>query len=101
MRRIDEMHLKWPFYDSRRIRDWLEAENHDINRKRVQRLMRLIEIPRKGTSHPGKGHKVYAYLFKGLTIDRPNQFSCTSITYIPMVKGFVYLVTIIWTGRSD
>ncbi len=90
MRRIDEMHLKRPFYGSRRIRDWLEAENHDINRKCVQRLMRLMGItalyPKKGTSHPGKGHKIYPYLLKGLAIDRPNQVFCTDITYLPMAK---------------
>ncbi len=105
MRRIDEMHLKRPFYGSRRIRDWLEAENHDINRKRVQRLMRLMGItalyPKKGTSHPGKGHKIYPYLLKGLEIDRPNQVFCTDITYVPMAKGFVYLVAIMdWHSRK-
>ena len=105
MRRIDEMHLKRPFYGSRRIRDWLVAENHDINRKRVQRLMRLMGImalyPKKGTSRPGKGHKIYPYLLKGLTINRPNQVYCTDITYIPMAKGFVYLVAIMdWHSRK-
>ena len=98
MRCIDEMHLLRPFYGSRRIRDWLVAENHDINRKRVQRLMRLMGImalyPKKGTSRPGKGHKIYFYFLKGLFIDRPNQVFCTDITYIPMTKGFVYLVAI-------
>jgi putative transposase len=105
MRRIDEMHLERPFYGSRRIRDWLVAENHDINRKRVQRLMRLMGImalyPKKGTSRPGKGHKIYPYLLKGLSIDRPNQVFCTDITYIPMAKGFVYLVAIMdWHSRK-
>lgn len=105
MRRIDEMHLKRPYFGSRRIRDWLVAENHDINRKRVQRLMRLIGImalyPKKGTSRPGKGHKIYPYLLKGLPIDRPNQVFCTDITYIPMAKGFVYLVAIMdWHSRK-
>jgi putative transposase len=105
MRRIDEMHLERPFYGSRRIRDWLVAENHDINRKRVQRLMRLMRImalyPKKGSSRPGKGHKIYPYLIKGLSIDRPNQVFCTDITYIPMAKGFVYLVAIMdWHSRK-
>ena len=105
MRRIDEMHLERPFYGSRRIRDWLVAENHDINRKRVQRLMRLMGImalyPKKGCSRPGKGHKIYPYLLKGLSIDRPNQVFCTDITYIPMAKGFVYLVAIMdWHSRK-
>ena len=105
MRRIDEIHLERPFYGSRRIRDWLVAENHDINRKRVQRLMRLMGImalyPKKGSSRPGKGHKIYPYLIKGLSIDRPNQVFCTDITYIPMAKGFVYLVAIMdWHSRK-
>jgi putative transposase len=105
MRRIDEMHLKRPFYGSRRIRDWLWEEGHDINRKRVQRLMRQMGIqalyPKNGTSRPGKGHKIYPYLLKGLVIDRPNQVFCTDITYIPMAKGFVYLVAVMdWYSRK-
>jgi putative transposase len=105
MRRIDEMHLKRPFYGSRRIRDWLWEEGHDINRKRVQRLMRQMGIaalyPKKGTSRPGKGHKIYPYLLKGLEIDRPNQVYCADITYIPMARGFVYLVAIMdWHSRK-
>ena len=105
MRRIDEMHLERPFYGSRRIQDWLVAENHEINRKRVQRLMRLMGImalyPNKGTSRPGKGHKIYPYLLRGLNIDRANQVYCTDITYIPMAKGFVYLVAIMdWHSRK-
>jgi putative transposase len=68
MRRIDGMHLERPYYGSCQIRDWLVAENHDINRKRVQRLMRLMGImalyPKKGCSRPGKGHKIYPYFVK-------------------------------------
>ena len=98
MRRLDEMHLKRPFYGSRRLTDWLRDEGHDVNRKRVQRLMRLMGImaiyPKKNTSQPGKGHKVYPYLLKGLEINRPGQVYCTDITYIPMAKAFLYLVTI-------
>lgn len=105
MRRIDEMHLERPFYGSRRIRDWLPAENYDINRKRVQRLMRQMGIqalyPKKGTSRPGKGHKIYPYLLKGLEVDKPNQVWATDITYLPMAKGFVYLVAIMdWYSRK-
>jgi len=105
MRRIDEMHLKRPFYGSRRIRDWLEDYDHYVSRKRVQRLMRLMGItalyPKPRTSQPGKGHKVYPYLLRGLTIDRPNQVWATDITYIPMAKGFVYLVAIMdWYSRK-
>jgi len=105
MRRIDEMHLKRPFYGSRRIRDWLWEEGWDINRKRVQRLMRQMGIralyPKKGTSRPGRGHKIYPYLLKGLAIDRPNQVYCADVTYIPMARGFVYLVAIMdWYSRK-
>ena len=85
MRRIDEMHLKRPFYGSRRIRDWLQDEGHDINRKRVQRLMRQMGIralyPKPRTSKPGKGHKIYPYLLRDLMIDRPNQVWATDISY--------------------
>ena len=105
MRRIDEMHLKRPFYGSRRIRDWLWEEGHDINRKRVQRLMQQMGItalyPKAGTSRPGKGHKIYPYLLKHLQITKPNQVFCADITYIPMAKGFVYLVAIMdWASRK-
>lgn len=105
MRRIDEMHLKRPFYGSRRLRDWLWEEGHDINRKRVQRLMQQMGIqalyPKKGTSRPGQGHKIYPYRLKGLVIDRPNQVYCADITYIPMAKGFVYLVAVMdWYSRK-
>ena len=105
MRRIDAMHLKRPFYGSRRIRDWLWEEGQEINRKRVQRLMRQMGItalyPKKGTSRPGKGHKIYPYLLKGLDIDRPNQVWAADLTYIPMAKGFVYLVVVMdWYSRK-
>lgn len=105
MLRIDQMHMKRPFYGSRRIRDWLNEEGHDINRKHVQRLMRQMGIvalyPKKNTSKPGKGHKIYPYLLKGLEINRPNQVYCTDITYIPMAKGFVYLTVIMdWYSRK-
>ena len=104
MRRIDEMHLKRPFYGSRRICDWLWEEGHDINRKRVQRLMRQMGItaiyPKAKTSKPGRGHKIYPYLLRNLVIDRPNQVWAADITYIPMAKGFVYLVAIMdWYSR--
>jgi putative transposase len=105
MRRIDEMHLQRPFYGSRRIRDWLQDEGHSVNRKRVQRLMRQMGIvalyPKRRTSQPGKGHKVYPYRLKGLTIERPNQVWASDISYVPMAKGFVYVVAIIdWYSRK-
>jgi len=105
MRRIDEMHLKRPFYGSRRIRDWLQDEGYEINRKRVQRLMRQMGIralyAKPRTSQPGKGHKIYPYLLRDLVIDQPNQVWATDISYIPMAKGFVYLVAVIdWYSRK-
>ena len=105
MRRIDEMHLKRPFYGSRRLRDWLQAEGHTVCRKKVRRLMALMGIralyPRKRTSQPGKGHKIYPYLLRDLKIDRPNQVWATDISYIPMAKGFAYLVAIMdWHSRK-
>ena len=84
------MHLKRPFYGSRRIRDWLQDEGHAVNRKRVQRLMWIMGItalyPKPQTSKPGEGHKVYPYLLRGLTIDRPNQVWATDLTHIPMAR---------------
>ena len=105
MRRLDEMHLKRPFYGSRRLTGWLQDEGHKVNRKRVQRLMRLMGIvaiyPKKKTSQPGQGHKIYPYLLKELQINRPGQVYCADITYIPMAKGFVYLVAIMdWYSRK-
>jgi putative transposase len=105
MRRIDEMYLQRPFYGSRRIRDWLQDEGITVNRKRVQRLMRqmgLVAIyPKARTSKPGKGHKIYPYLLRNLSIDRPNQVWATDVTYIPMAKGFAYLVAIMdWYSRK-
>ena len=105
MRQIDEIHLKRPFLGSRRICDWFE-DHHGIvvNRKRIQRLMRLMGIqalyPKKKTSLPGNGHKIYPYLLRNLKIERPNQVWATDITYIPMEKGFLYLVVIMdWHSR--
>ena len=105
MRRIDEMHLERPFYGSRRLRDWLQTEGHTVCRKKVRRLMRLMGIralyPKKRTSEPGKGHKIHPYLLRDLKIDHPNQVWATDITYIPMAKGFVYLVAIMdWHSRK-
>ena len=99
MRQMDEIHLKYPFYGSRRIRDKLEDLGMLVNRKRIQRLLRLMGIealyPKKKTSLPGKGHTIYPYLLRGLDIKRPNQVWAADITYIPMAKGFIYLVAII------
>ncbi len=105
MQQIDEVHLKYPFYGSRRIRDWLENDGQIVNRKRIQRLMRIMGIhtlyPRKRTTQPDKGHRVYPYLLRGLKIERSNHVWATDITYIPMAKGFLYLVVIMdWYSRK-
>ena len=104
MRLIDEIHLQLPFYGSRRMRDELEERGHTVNRKRVQRLMRQMDLralyPRRRTSQPGKGHKIYPYLLRDLSIERANQAWASDISYIPMAKGFMYLVAIMdWYSR--
>jgi putative transposase len=105
MRRIDELFTKWPFYGSRRMAVTLQAEGHVVNRKRVQRLMRTMGIvalgPKPNTSKPAPGHKIYPYLLRDMTIDRPNQVWATDITYIPIGRGFLYLVAVIdWASRA-
>lgn len=104
MRLIDEIHLEIPFYGSRRIRDELAVRGQIVNRRRVQRLMRLMGLqalyPKKRTSQPGRGHTVYPYLLKDLEINQSNQVWATDITYVPMAKGFMYLVAVIdWYSR--
>ncbi len=104
MRRIDEMHLKYPFYGSRKLSDALRKEGFEANRKRIQRLMRLMGMeamaPKPKTSEPHPEHVAYPYLLRGLTISRVNQVWATDITYIPMKTGFVYLVAILdWYSR--
>lgn len=101
---IDRCHLKHPFYGSRRIRDWLEDRGHRVNRKKVRRLMRTMDLtaqyPKRNLSLANQAHKVYPYLLRDLVIDRPNQVWATDITYIPMARGFVYLVAIMdWYSR--
>lgn len=105
MRRIDELHLELPFYGSRRMTFELNEEGRGVNRKRVQRLMRVMGIealvPRPGTSKPAPGHKIYPYLLRGLAIAEPNHVWAADITYIPMARGFLYLVAIIdWASRA-
>lgn len=106
MRFLDELHLRHPFKGSRRLRDDL-WDDHGllINRKRVQRLMRLMGIealhPKSKTTQRNKQHRVYPYLLRDLDINKPNQVWATDITYIPMRKGFVYLVAVIdWYSRK-
>lgn len=105
MRLIDECHLKHPYYGARRIRDWLDDRGYRVNRKRVQRLMAEARIkclyPKRNLSRRRQDHKVYPYLLRGLCIERPNQVWAADVTYIPMAKGFLYLVAIIdWYSRK-
>jgi len=104
MRRIDELHPKHPFFGSRMLTQTLKKEEHGVNRKRMQRLMRLMGLesmaPKPKTSCPSDEHPVYPYLLRGLTICRVNQVWASDITYIPMARGFAYLVAIIdWYSR--
>ncbi len=104
MRVIDEQHLKRPFFGSRQMTDWLRLQGYVINRKRVRRLMRLMDLeaiyPRPRTTLFGAGHKIYPYLLRGLEITRPNQVLAADITYIPLAYGFLYLVAILdWYSR--
>ena len=104
MLRIDKIYTRWPFYGSRRITAELRAEGLEVNRKRVQRLMRLMGIeaiyPRPRTSAPNPGHRIYPYLLRDVPIVAINQVWSTDITYIPMRHGFAYLVAVMdWYSR--
>jgi len=105
MRRIDELATAQPTWGSRMIRDRLREEGYKVNRKRIQRLMGILQIkviyPKMNLSRRNHDHTVYPYLLKGLTIDRPNQVWCTDITYIRLKHGFVFLVAILdWATRA-
>jgi putative transposase len=105
MRRIDELYLEKPFYGSRRMTFDLNEEGRGVNRKRVQRLMRLMGlealVPRPGTSKAAPGNKIYPYLLRGVTISEPNHVWASDITYIPMANGFLYLAAVIdWASRA-
>ncbi|MFC3443627.1 IS3 family transposase [Sphingobium rhizovicinum] len=105
MRRMDELHLEFPFAGSRMLRDLLRQEGIAIGRQHVGTLMKKMAIEaiyrRPNTSKPAPGHKVYPYLLRRLPIVRPNQVWATDISYIPMAKGFVYLVAIVdWFSRK-
>ena len=102
---IDRHYLARPYYGSRRMAAWLATQGHAVNRKRVRRLMRLLGVAaiyqRPNTSKPAAAHKIYPYLLGGLTIERVNQVWCADVTYIPMAKGFVYLVVVMdWMSRA-
>ena len=104
MKLIDRQYLATPFYGARRMAVWLKNQGYRVNRKRVRRLMRIMGIRaiyrRPRTSTPAPGHKIYPYLLSGMEITRPNQVWATDITYIPMARGFLYLVAIMdWYSR--
>ena len=105
LRLLDEEYTRHPFYGSRKMVVWLHAQGHIVNRKRVQRLMRLLGlvamVPGPNTSKKHSQNKVYPYLLRGLAVTRPDQVWSTDITYIRLAQGFVYLVAIIdWYSRK-
>jgi len=104
MKLIDRQYLATPFYGARRLAAWLKYQGHRVNRKRVRRLMCIMGLKaiyrRPRTSKPAPGNKIYPYLLSGMAITRPNQVWAADITYIPMARGFLYLVAIIdWYSR--
>jgi putative transposase len=105
MRRLDELFMAWPFLGSRRMTAMLRAEGRAVNRKRVQRLMRRMGIaalgPKPRTTKPAPGHKIFPYLLRDLSIERPNHVWAADITYIPIGRGYLYLVAVIdWASRA-
>ena len=104
MNLIDRQYMVTPFYGARKMAAWLKSQGPQVNRKRVRRLMRLMGLTaiyrRPRTSKPAPGHKIYPYLLSGLKITRPDQVWAADITYIPMARGFLYLVVIMdWYSR--
>jgi putative transposase len=104
MRRIDELHLDYPFAGSRMLRDMLRREGMEIGRQRVATMMKRMGIEaiyrRPNTSKPAPGHKIYPYLLRGRKVEHPNQVWAMDITYIPMARGFVYLAAVVdWFSR--
>jgi len=104
MKLIDRQYLATPFYGARKITAWLKSQGQRVNRKHIRRLMRVMGLKavyrRPRTSKPASGHKIYPYLLGGMKITRPNQVWAADITYIPMARGFLYLVAIIdWYSR--
>jgi len=104
MRKIDEQYLATPFYGSRKMAQWLKRAGMKINRKRVQRLMRTLGLeaiyPKRSTTRPAPGHKIYPYLLRNVEITRSDQVWSTDITYIPLRHGFLYLTAVLdWHSR--
>jgi putative transposase len=104
MRRMDELHLEYPFAGSRMLRDLLAAEGFTVGRLHVSTLMKRMGIEalyrRLNTSKPAPGHQIYPYLLRKLSVTRPNQVWAMDITYIPMARGFVYLAVVDWFSRK-
>jgi putative transposase len=99
---IDRQYLARPYYGPCRMAAWLATQGHVVNRKRVQRLLGLVAIyQRPKTSKPAVAHKIHPHLLGGLAIERVNQVWCSDVTYIPMAKGFLYLVVVMdWVSRT-
>jgi putative transposase len=104
MRQIDEVYLEHPTFGSRMMTQWLKRAGQNVNRKRIQRLMRRMGLeaiyPRPRTSVPGTGHRIYPYLLRHRVVARPDEVWCADITYVPLSRGFMYLVAIMdWHSR--
>jgi putative transposase len=104
LRLLDEQYLRTPFYGSRRMAAWLAREGYEVNRKRVQRLMRILGVeglaPRPKTTKPAPGHRVFPYLLRNVEITHADQVWSTDITYIPLRNGYLYLAAILdWHSR--
>ena len=104
MRRLDKQYTACPFYGSRRLTAWLVQQGEAVNRKRVQRLLRIMGLeaiyPKPRLSVAGRGHRIYPYLLRGVSIERPDQVWSTDITYVPLASGFMYLAAIMdWYSR--
>src|SRR5262249_15522176 len=104
MRLLDEQYTACPFYGSRRMTAWLVSQGEAVNRKRVQRLLRVMGLeaiyPRRKLSAAGRGHRVFPYLLRDVPIARPDQVWSADITYVPLARGFMYLAaTIDWYSR--
>jgi putative transposase len=104
MRLIDEQYTARPFYGSRKMTVWLQGRGEEVNRKRVQRLMRLMGLeaifPKPRLSATGRGHRIYPYLLRGVSVRRPDQVWSADVTYVPLPAGFMYLAAVIdWYSR--
>jgi putative transposase len=104
MRLLDEEYTRHPFYGSRKLTQWLQKQGQEVNRKRVQRLLRIMGLeaiyPKPRLSQAGLGHRLYPYLLRGVQVTRPDQVWSADITYVPLAAGFMYLAAILdWYSR--